>query len=90
MDAIRKLPPRKNRRKNKHIDILVIRTTKAGKLANSKPCTDCLHGMSNVRGYFIDSVYYSTAEGEIVCHKLSDLIAENDKHVAYRKRQKCH
>jgi deoxycytidylate deaminase len=81
-DAIRKLPFRKNKKKIE-IDLLVIRINKNGKLLNSKPCSNCLKKMKNIKGYKIKYVHYSTENGTIVTQKLSDLLQDTNVHISY-------
>ena len=74
-DAIRKLPSRKNK-SIKKINMLVIRTTKTGKLSMSKPCYNCIMNMMRdapKKGYKIEWIYYSDEEGNVVKEKLVNL-----------------
>lgn len=87
-DAITRLPVRKSR-KLKRINILVIKTSKTGKLGNSKPCYNCIMHMLNLApkyGYKINYVYYSNDNGDIEKIKLSELYSRGDFHYsAYYK-----
>jgi cytidine deaminase len=77
--AINKLPNRFNKA-TKKINILVIRTTKTGKLSTSKPCYNCIMNMNNDaprKGYKIEWVYYSNEDGSISKEKLSTLSRGN-------------
>lgn len=47
--------------------VISIRVTKTGKLANAKPCTQCV---TNMREYGIRKVIYSVADGSLVMEKL--------------------
>jgi len=82
-DCINKLPPLKN--KVKKVSMLVIRVTKANKLAMSKPCMHCIDKMMNQtiqKGYKIDTVYYSTRDAKIEKCSLNKLNNEPIKHIS--------
>lgn len=82
--AIQKLPIRKNK-KLKKINILVIKTSPTGKLGNSKPCYKCLMDLSSkphLKGYRIDTVFYTNENGEIDSQKLKNLISEGNYHLS--------
>ena len=70
IDAIEKIKNKKN--KPKKVDLLVIRLTKSGLLAESRPCYHCLHFMerSNIN---IKNIYYSTSNGTIAREKLFEM-----------------
>jgi tRNA(Arg) A34 adenosine deaminase TadA len=59
---------------NKKLEMLVIRTDKAGRLKNSKPCSHCL---ATLKMFGIKIVYYSTDEGTIEKHKIDTLDTEH-------------
>jgi cytidine deaminase len=84
--AISKLKNSDNVNKNnKVVDLLVIRTTLCRKLGNSKPCVKCLECMfcyATKKGYKVNNVYYSTADGTIQKKKLLDLIFNEELHVS--------
>jgi len=88
-EAIRLLPPN-NKKKNIKLKLLVIRTTKKGEIALSKPCQHCLNKMKNIKGYTITHVYYSIKD-YIVIRKLKELIEDNNKHISrfYRNQGIC-
>ncbi len=72
------------------INILVIRTSASGVIGMSLPCSKCISDMSIypiMKGYYIDRIYYSNANGDIICTKLSSLINSEHKHISryYRK-----
>ena len=71
--------------------MFVIRTSKTGKLANSKPCYNCIMNMINLppkKGYKINRVYYSNDDGTITSIKLNDLYnAGNFHYSAFYKNQ---
>jgi hypothetical protein len=70
VDAITKVKYWKNRPKN--IDLLVVRLTKSGQLAESRPCFDCIEFIEKT-GINVKNVYYSTCDRVIV--------KENFKHM---------
>lgn len=70
IDAISKIIGKKN--KPKELDMLVIRLTKTGLLAESRPCYHCLCFMERSTINF-KNVYYSTCEGKIVKEKLVEM-----------------
>lgn len=81
-NAIRKLPtlPRKSRLKK--VDILVIRTSKQGRLGCSRPCMNCLWTMKNwlpEKGYTLATVYFSEDDGDISHMPFKKMIDEIDK-----------
>jgi len=53
------------------LDILVVRITKSGSIASSKPCIHCLKYLKQSK-LNINNVYYST-DTEIICEKLVDI-----------------
>ena len=89
--AMKRLPPYKRNKKNKKrrvkrkaVNLLVIRTTRAGELRNSRPCTKCIRQLSTLRYYKIKNIYYSNAKGDIVMERWSYM--SNCKHIYYSKR----
>ncbi len=63
-------------RKNKRINLLIVRFTKHYELSMSKPCQNCVNCMKTTypkKGYIVKDVYYSTSNGEIVKTNLSRL-----------------
>eukprot|EP00734_Pompholyxophrys_sp_LG126_P000049 Pompholyxophrys_sp_v1_NODE_2_length_20472_cov_5.132586.p14 type:complete len:166 gc:universal NODE_2_length_20472_cov_5.132586:16446-15949(-) len=92
--AISRLPRRRSK-KLKRINLLVVRTSKSGKLNNSRPCLHCINTMVSktpVYGYKIHYVYFSTNDGSIQKTKLSDLHRCTENHVSsfYRRRIRKH
>lgn len=69
INAIKKLRRRKISKKLIGIDLLVVRLNRSGKLSNSKPCGDCISKLKylpyNV-GYYINNIYYSDNNGNII------------------------
>lgn len=89
-NAISKLPVRRSK-KLKRINLLVVRTSKSGKLNNSRPCLHCIRSMTAktpLYGYKIHYVYFSTDDGSIKKTKLSELTQCKENHISsfYRKR----
>jgi len=70
VDAIGKIKNKKN--KPKKLDIVVVRFTNSGALAESRPCYHCLCFMEK-SGLDIRNVYYSTSEGTIAKEKLCEM-----------------
>lgn len=60
----RKGPQRERGSRNriKDIDILVIRTSRAGNLCNSKPCFKCIQHLSNIKGCRVNNIIYSVPD----------------------------
>lgn len=78
IDAYSKIKGYKNI--SKKLDLLVIRITKGGNLAESRPCFHCIDILA--KSYLnICDVYYSTAEGTIVCETFKSLVANSTVHV---------
>lgn len=74
-NVIRNLPM--NTKRSKKVDMLVIRVTKTGELALSKPCIHCILLMCTrlpTKGYALRDVYYSTAQGTLEVVKFRTLI----------------
>ena len=84
-DSIRNLPPRHRKNYMKKINILVIRTTKTGKIGMSKPCLNCLRTMtklSTYRQYVIKKIFYSDNNGDIVSTTLKKLYECDNQHIS--------
>lgn len=54
----------------KRFDVLVIRVTNDGELANSRPCNHCIMTM---REMGIRRVFYSDENGKIICEKVNKM-----------------
>lgn len=90
-DALNKL--RYRSRSLKIVNICVIRTTLSGKLANSKPCIHCLQRLDELaprKGYRINWIYYSKADGTMDRCKLKTLLDAKDLHVSGFYRSKSY
>jgi hypothetical protein len=89
-DALRKLPPNKNKKKLKIISLLVVRISGKNKLQSSKPCFNCIKCMKTLPlklGYKIQNIYYSNNEGFIIKSDL-DYLDNDEKHYSRFYRQK--
>ena len=89
-DALSKLMPLKYKKRLEPINILVIRLSPKNKLQISKPCSNCIKLLSIIpkkKGYKIENIYYSDADGNIVKTNLQTLENE-EKHYSkyYRNR----
>jgi cytidine deaminase len=85
VDAINKLKPRNKTNNIKSVNICIIKTSKTGKLGNSKPCFNCIVNMIELppkKGYKIEWVYFSTKTGTIDKYKLSKLFETGNYHVS--------
>lgn len=84
-NAIHSLPPLKKKSRNKkhlkNINLMVIKTTRTGKVGMSKPCIRCILNMLQLpqqKGYNIKKVSYSVPTGDMVHTTLKGLV--NDEH----------
>ena len=89
-DALSKLMPLKYKKRLEPINILVIRLSPKNKLQISKPCSNCIKLLSIIpkkKGYKIENIYYSDADGNIIKTNLQTLENE-EKHYSkyYRNR----
>ena len=81
--AINNLPRRQGRRLKK-IDLLVIRANHGGTVGNSKPCFKCLRDLYiklPKKGYVLDTVHYTDSSHLLVSVKFSKLLNEEKKHI---------
>ena len=74
MDVLRKINVKYFQKSREKLDLYVIRITKNGTMAESKPCMYCIK-MLATSGINIKWIYYSTDNGDIIRVKLSELIA---------------
>jgi cytidine deaminase len=77
--------------KPKNIDLLVIRVTRNGEIANSKPCIKCLQDMTKLpftKGYRVKNIYYSNTNGKIIKKSLNTLMYDDEIHVSRFYREK--
>ena len=86
VDAINNLPPVTKKRKLVRISILVIRVSRSiTTLGDSKCCIKCcetIYKIPPLRGYTIDSVTYSTPEGNLESAHPITLLIEDDYHMS--------
>jgi hypothetical protein len=83
VNAIANLIPLPRQKHKKSINLLVIRTSKTGKLGESKPCIKCLYDISTLpqkKGYIIRNVSYSNSNETITETTISRLISDGDFH----------
>ena len=66
---------------SKKLDLFVIRITKGGNLAESRPCFHCIDILSKSH-LNICNVYYSTSEGTIVCEAFGSMVTHCNSHVS--------
>jgi tRNA(Arg) A34 adenosine deaminase TadA len=81
---------RSNRKRHKYGDLVVIRATKGGQLAASKPCLHCitmLHWATVKTGLTIRRVYYSTPHKNMAYALMRNLISSNNNHVSRGNRR---
>src|SRR5439155_13291228 len=91
MDAIKHLPPLKNKAKKIDLNLVVIRTDISTNLKNSKPCFKCIqyiYNLNKISIYRIKNIYYSNQQGNITMIKFYDLYMEENKHISIRFRKK--
>jgi cytidine deaminase len=77
-NAIRKLTNRDSK-KLQNVNIFVLRTTLAGTIGSSSPCSHCLAIMCTLakkKGYKINDVYFTNSDREIERKKLTELLKE--------------
>jgi len=84
MDAINNLPPNPKRNRLRRVSLIVIRLSKGCTcIGNSKCCIKCcetVYRIPPLRGYTIDSVYYSNSKGRIEEHHPISLLLEETYH----------
>jgi cytidine deaminase len=77
VNAMHKLPYLPRHKRPKKVDLLVIRVNRGGSMGNSKPCLNCVQQMNKflpMKGYTLDTIYYTTQNGIIVSEKFTDLL----------------
>lgn len=85
VNAMKKLPYLPRHKRPKKVDLLVIRVNKGGSMGNSKPCLHCLQQMKKnlpLKGYTLDTIYYTTHNGVIKEQKFTELLHEEDPHIS--------
>ena len=83
IDAAKKLPYIKNKRRKKIIDLLVIRMTRNRTLKMSEPCHHCIKYLNNMKNYKVRYVYYSRNDQTIVRKSFHDLLMKTKNGTAY-------
>jgi len=78
IDAYTKIKNYKN--VPKKMDLLVVRITNGGNLAESRPCFHCINILAKSK-LNIKNIYYSTSDRTIVCEKFVDLVSSTKKYV---------
>jgi len=53
---------------------MVIRITRAGEIADAKPCQHCAHKMKQIP--YLRYVYWSTSDGQIKCERVAHFKAD--------------
>lgn len=86
-NAIRKLASHKGTKNNKSFELVVIRVSSTGVIGNSKPCFQCIQQIMKSR-FNISKVYYSNAEGDIICESINKLLQSDTIHISHGLRQK--
>jgi hypothetical protein len=86
-NAIRKLASHKGTKNNKSMDLVVIRVSPTGVIGNSKPCFQCIQQIMRSR-FNISRIYYSNAEGDIICESINQLLRTDTIHIAHGIREK--
>jgi len=61
-------------KKQKNLDILIIRINDTNKLKNSRPCKNCFNSLKN---FGISRVFYSNTNGEIVFENVDEMIVDH-------------
>lgn len=90
-DALSKLMPLKNKKRLENINLLVVRLSSKNKIQSSKPCVNCIEAMKIIperKGYKIENIYYSDADGNIVKTNLKTLDAEEKHFSKYFRRKR--
>lgn len=83
INAMNKLPYLPRHKRPKKVDLLVIRVNKGGSMGNSKPCIHCILQLKRylpIKGYHLDTIYYTTTDGIIKGEKFNDLLHEENPH----------
>lgn len=86
-NAIRKLASHKGTKNNKSFELVVIRVSPTGVIGNSKPCFQCIQQIIKSR-FNISKVYYSDANGDIICENVNQLLNTDTIHISHGLRQK--
>lgn len=82
--ALHKLKTLPRNKKRCKISLLVIKISNTGLISMSKPCKHCIENMqkiANMKGYFIESVYFSNSNRQIEEWTYTELINDPCKHI---------
>lgn len=93
VNAMHKLPYLPRHKRPKKVDLLVIRVNRGGSMGNSKPCLNCIQQMQKflpMKGYTLDTIYYTATNGVIMEAKFSDLLDEETPYISrfYKNKSK--
>lgn len=72
-----------DRKMHKKANILVVRVDGQGNLKNSKPCSDCICKIKNIK--YIKTIYFSNDQGQIVSFSKNDI---NNEHISHGHRKR--
>ncbi len=77
MDVLQKIDLKYYQKNHIKLDLYVIRLTKTGNLAESKPCKHCIKMLAS-SGLLFKWIYYSTSDNVIVRVSFHKLLQMND------------
>ena len=87
IDAVSKLPYKKNKNKNKkRIILFVARLSKTSIIGESRPCWHCLINAYKIalnKGYKIQYIIHSTSNQNLIKKKYIDIVNEPHQHISY-------
>lgn len=86
MDVINKLDLHYYKRNRIKLDLYVVRVSKSGNIAESKPCMHCIKTMIKSE-LNIKNVYYSNSNGEIVKTTLYELYMMDSQYITRGARR---
>lgn len=86
MDVLQKLNINYYKKNQQKLDLYVIRLTKTGELAESKPCLHCLNTIMLLK-LNIKWIYYSTANKTIIRSSLHNLLYNNNHYITKGQRR---
>ena len=85
IDALKKLDNLirvKKCKKNKKMDLVVIRINKSGNLCESAPCYHCTKELERSKVVKINNLYFSRSDGTIICIKFSEWLKNENFHIS--------
>ncbi len=87
-DAIGKAASNRRIKDRDRLDLIVIRVSPTGLIGQSKPCYTCIQQIAKAR-FRISKVYYSNAEGDIICENINQMIRSlKTIHIGFGLREK--